>query len=389
MAVAMVGAAESTANINTSQLIREVDTDLHYLAGADAAPFTLILMKMGKKQVKSMKFEWGEKDLMAPLFAQVEGAQTNVDTAVEVQAGEGARFSAKDIVKNVRTGEVFQISSIATDTLTVVRAVDGDRTTGVAMNDADDLFILGGSNAEGEAIGVPKSVKEDFLFNYTELIRTPLGVTGTEAWQANYFGPPRARLKKEKAFEHVVLLERKFIFGERNRDTSSPNAPTNYTGGVLYWITTNVQAAGGTLTEPEVWSFAEKLFANPGHGNSRTVFCALKVRSVFDGLAAGRLQMVPKDDTYGIAVDQFKTSAGVLNLVTHYQLKDGPGGNGFEDYAIGLNMRSLNFAWGRNTSYLQNRQNPGTDALIDEYLTEAGLAFRNEALHGVLTGVSS
>src|SRR5688572_10147419 len=106
MAVNPITAPESTANVNALQLIREVDTDLHYLAGADVAPFTLILMKMGKKQVRSFKFEWAEKDLVAPLFAQVEGSQTTTDTAVEVQAGEGARFSANDIVKNPRTGEV-------------------------------------------------------------------------------------------------------------------------------------------------------------------------------------------------------------------------------------------------------------------------------------------
>ncbi len=207
-------------------------------------------------------------------------------------------------------------------------------------------------------------------------------------WQANYFGNPRARLKKEKSFEHVTLLERKLLFGERNRYTGG-STPINYTGGVLYWVTTNVQDAGGTLTEPEVWTFAEKIFGNPGHGNSRTVFCAPKVRSVIDGLAAGRLQTVPSDDTYGIAISQWKMSAGILNLITHYQLKDGAGGGGFEDYAIALNMRSLNFCYGRNTQYLQNRQNPGDDKVVDEYLTEAGLALRNESIHGILKNVTS
>ncbi len=162
MAVTMVSGAENTTNINTSQLIREVDTDLHYLAGADAAPFTLILQKIGKVKVGSLKFEWAEKDLVAPLFAQVNGAQTNTDTTIEVVAGQGARFSAGDLVKNVATGEVFQVVSIATDALTVVRAVDGDRTTGVAMSNGDDLFILGNTASEGEGVGTPKSVQEEF-----------------------------------------------------------------------------------------------------------------------------------------------------------------------------------------------------------------------------------
>jgi hypothetical protein len=42
----------------------------------------------------------------------------------------------------------------------------------------------------------------------------------------------------------------------------------------------------------------------------------------------------------------------------------------------------------RDTSLLRNRQNPGDDVEIHEYLTEQSLEFAVEQAHGLLSGIT-
>src|SRR5512134_1804343 len=171
-----INAAESTKNTPAERGVRDVADRIAYL-DPDAAPLTLVLMKARSKDASNTKFEWIEKDLPARWKATT-ATQTNVDTSIEVDNGD--YFSAGDLVKAPRTGEVFRVVSIATNTLTVIRAVDGDATTGVAMNDNEDLVIIGNAYAEGVTSGVEKSHKETYPYNYTQITRTPFGVTGSE-----------------------------------------------------------------------------------------------------------------------------------------------------------------------------------------------------------------
>jgi hypothetical protein len=385
----MVSAAESTANVNTSQQVRDVADQLAYL-DPDAAPFTLVTSKADKRVAENFKVEWPEKETR-PKYDQINNGAGYNSTATSLVVDNGAYFRNGDVVSVPRTGEKFQVSSISTNTLTVVRAVDGDRTTGAALVDNDDLFIIGSAYAEGAAVGTEKEVQESWVYNYTQIFRDPFGATRTQQNTKSYLGNNRVRQRKEYASYHRIHIEQSMLFGERNRDTAtSTNSPRNYMGGFLYYATSNAKDAGGTLTEAEVWSWCESLFTYTAGSSSRVVYASALLCSVIDLLAGARLRTVPKDETYGIAVKEWVTSHGTLMIVKHRLLVNGAGGQGYGGYGLACEPSQMAYRYLANsdTQLLIDRQAPGDDKWTDEYLTECALEFKLPGLHGVLSGVT-
>jgi hypothetical protein len=380
----MVSAAESTANVNSSQSVRDVYSQLSYL-DPDAAPFTLITRKVDNRVADNFKFEWAEKS-NRPLYDLVNGSQTDVDTAIEVD--NGAYFRVGDLVRAPRTGEVIRVTAVSSNTLTVARGVGS--TAAAAMNDNEDLFIIGSAYAEGAAVGTEKEHQESWVYNYSQIVRDPFGATGTQQATKSYLGNNRSRQRREFSKEHRIHLEQAMLFGERNRDTTSTASPRSYMGGFTYYATSNAKNASGTLTEAEVWDWCEDLFAHTGGSSQRVVYASALVCSVIDLLAGARLQTVSKDDTYGIAVKEWITSHGTLLIVKHRLLVNGATGTGYGGSAFACEPSKL--AWrylnGRDTNLLTDRQSPGDDKWTDEYLTEGGLELRNPELHGILSGVT-
>jgi hypothetical protein len=374
---------ESTENVPAARRVRDVSNVIQYL-DPNENPFTLLTKKAQKRKVVNSKFEFIEKELMTKVD-QVNGAQTNVDTSIEVDAGN--LYFAHDLVLNVRTMEIFRVVSIAANTLTVVRGVGS--VAGTAMNDNDDVIIVGNANEEGGALGIERSVQESFPYNLTQIFRFPFGTTGTEEASENYGGRDRPRLFKEAGVQHAIDIEYAFIYGQRNIDTTDTNKPRRYTGGFLYFVTTNVTDVGGTITEPSLETILGTIFEATSSGPSRVLFASTRLISTIDQLAAGRLQVVPSDKTYGIAVNQWLTSHGTLQIVKHRLLKNGPGGTGFAGYGLLADPRKLTYAYlrGRDTKHREDIGTPGDDGWTDELLTECGFEVALQKAHGVIKGV--
>lgn len=389
MTQTVIRAPESTENIPASRRVRDVAKRIAYL-DPEAAPLTLVLSRARSKAASNTKYEWIEKELPArwDQLNMVGNATTTVTTLV---VDHGSYFSVGDIVNNVRTGEKFQVSTITTNTLEVVRAVDGDRVTGSAMLDNDDLQIIGNAYTEGSLAGAEKSHQENYLYNFTQIVRTPFGVTGSEAQSENYTGPDRPRLRAEKAIEHKIDLERTAIFGERAQDivTSTAN-PRRYTGGFLYYVTTNAQDMGGLLTEPEMETFTQTIFGPTAAGDSRLLLASPLVISVIDQLVASRIQVHSGEDTFGLGVSTWQTGHGKLNIVKHRLLENGANGTGYAGYALCVDPSRMMYRFLRNrdTKLLVDIQAPDLDGSKDEYLTEMGWQVELEKVHGYMYGVT-
>lgn len=390
MVATSVRGPQTTANVNTSQHVRDVADRLRYL-DPEAAPFTLITSAERTEAADNFKFEWAEKggDFYGAGFAPAwDAVNTTTGTGVSVIVDNSEYFRVNDLVKVVRTGEIMRVSAVTTgtDTLTVVRGVGSTATAALADN--DELLILGTAFAEGADVGSPHDFQENWKYNYTEIKRTAFGNTRTQEQTRNYLGNTRKRLTMEAGIRHKIDIERAFLFGERNRDVSDTAAPRNVTGGVLYWATAN-NVSIGVATEAEVWDFCQDVFSHTGGSNTRTLFASPLLCSVIDLIAGARLQTVSSDKTYGIAIKQWLTSHGTLNIVKHRLLEGGAiAGLGYGGYGIALEMSKLKYRPLQTTVLKKDRQGNGVDGYVDEYLTEAGLEFSNPDLAGVMTGVT-
>lgn len=385
----VIRALESTENIPASRRVRDVSRRIQYL-DPSAAPLTVLAKRARKSSVYNSKFEWIEKDLPARWDAVNNGGgYTAGDTAVVVD--HGSYFSVGDVVLVPRTGERMRVSAVntGTNTVTFVRSVGP--TAAAALVDNDDLLIIGNAYAEGASAGTEKSHQETYPYNYTQIVRTPFGITGTEQESENYTGPDKPRLRAEKSIEHMIDIERTILFGERDIDTGSTDNPRRYTGGFLYYATANAKNFGGTMTEAEVEDWLEDLFHYTASSDVKFVAAAPLPISVLDMLGVARLQLAPGADTLGLRIRQFVSSHGTLNIVKHRLLESGyTSGNGYGGYMLAVDPNKIAYRYLRNrdTKLRMDIQANDLDGWRDEYLTEFGWEVDNPQVHGVGTGIT-
>jgi len=378
--VAIIAGIRSTGNIEQRQ--RKVDmSDVIAQLQPSAAPLTVLLMKLQKRTCYNPRFEWLEDDLAAR-WDQINNAAGYTATATSLIVDNAIYFTPRDVVKVPRTGEAMLVTSVAvaTNTITVIRGYG--TTASAALVDNDYLVILGNVNQEGAASPEIKTTRVVSKFNYTQIFRKPFGTTGTAQSSELYGGPDLAYQRKKMGIEHSIDIERAFLFGEPKEDLTQPQ-PQRMTGGVMYFITSNRYNVNGALTDAKLEDFCRMLFK---YGSDvKFLFCSPIVLSAISSLARDRLQLVPRDQTYGLSITRYVSPHGELNIVKHRLLE-----TAYDGYAIGLDLKNLYYRPldGRDTTLRTNIQANDVDGELDEYLTEAGLQLTLEKTHGIMYGVT-
>jgi hypothetical protein len=159
-----------------------------------------------------------------------------------------------DLIRNPRTGEVVRVIDVneGAGTLQVSRAWAGSAT---AMNNGDTLINLGAAEMEGDVSPVAKATVTVTKTNYCQIVRTPVHVTKTAENSKLYGGNERARQRRKAGEKHARIWEQICLHGGKKLDTTTAQGAIRSAGGLDEHITTNVLAAGGTLTEAEFLDF--------------------------------------------------------------------------------------------------------------------------------------
>lgn len=370
---------------------RKVDMgDRVALLEPDAAPLTVLLKRLKKRVTINPQFDWMEDELF-PRFTAVNNGAGYLSTDTSIVVDNGNYIVIRDLVKVMRTSEVMLVTGVSSNTLTVTRAAG--ETAAVALVDNDPLMVLGPAYAENATLQQAKATQRTRVFNLTGIMRKPIQLSNTMI-NSQIYGSPDERIAQQKlrGIEHLVDIERAFLFGERFEDTTNDFRTTR---GVVTFISTNRTDAGGTLTEGEFETWARTLFR---YGKkTKLVLCSRLVASVVNQFAHNKLQSFPKDKTYGLSLMGYKTIHGEMMLIVHDLLESSPNTPSlYTDYeyggwALGLDIETMayRFIKNRDTQLLTNRQAPDADGVIDEWLTEAGLEMGQERRAAELVDVQA
>jgi len=351
----------------------------------EAAPLTVLLKKLRKKTTNNHKFQWHEGERPPETDAINNGAgYADSDTSLVVD--NGSYFTVGDVVKVPRTGECMLVTAISNNTLTVVRGFG--ETSAAALVDNDPLYIIGNANEEGATSRDINTRTETLQYNFTQIFRTPIGVTGTAAAE-RYYGPDeRANQRAYRGIQHLVEIEKSFLFGERYEDTSGTH-PRRTTRGVLAWLSTNVTDAGGALTETEFDEWLEGVFrySAPDGSSTKILLASARLVSIINAWGKDKLETVPRDQVYGLRLLRYRSPHGELLITKHHLLKDATYGY----YGIALDLANLYYRplRGRDTHLNTEIQANNEDAVVDEWFTEAGLELRLEKTHGYIYNVDA
>src|SRR5215471_4159941 len=371
--------------INQSQRVIDMDTQIAQLEPS-ASPLVVLLKRLRRVQAISPKVEWLEQVLM-PRY-DVLSASAAAGAAV-LPVTNPSFYRVGDVLRDTTTGEGMEVTGVSGTSIGVNRAIGS--APGAACGATDEIFIVSNVNAEGASLRTIKTTKLANLNNFTEIVRTPLGITGTEAASKLYGGPDRNRLQAAAGIEHMRDWEHICFFGAKKEDTTTTGAPKRFAGGANEFIATNRTNAGGALTETTFQTFLRTGFR---YGSTRKVlFASPLVLGSIEGFARGTLSSqtgggygnIDPDHgkTFGITMQTYLSGQGVVDLVMERAWNDS---TTYKGYAFLFDMDSVEWHYLRDTKLLEGRQANDADKLEDEYLTEACPVFKNEQKHSILYG---
>lgn len=359
------------------------------LLDPDTSQYMTILNKLPSKVAKREKVNWLEDELF-PNLTTLAASATSAATTVDVATGTGTYFRAGDLVRVVSTGEMLEVTSISTDTLTVTRTIGAAPAASAASG--GDVLIVANAAAQGADYGTLKVTKRVLGYNYTQIVRHPFGFTGTDV-EIETYGPgdPANELAK-KAVEHKRAMENLAFFGARDFTSNSPSSK-GYAGGLQEFLSTNVWSSAGAI---DLAYIDDKLSTVFQHGSQKKViFAAPKPAQALSNLFANNwVRARPDDRVYGAKVSAFVNGAYGESVPVIVKREWGArqsasNGHGSWLFVIDTEYVRKRPLRNRNTAILRNRQGNGEDKVVHEYLTELSFEVSQEKVHGLIKGITA
>jgi len=354
---------------------------LAILTNAGKDPVTKQGKALKKMETTDAEFKWFEDEFGSRTATTATG-QTGKNIAsaptVSVASGQGARFSAGDVIMIFHASGPYRfiVTSVSTDALTLSNEISG--ATG-ASTDLSSLtvWIVGNANQEGAGLREIKGTTTTEKTGYCQIFRTPFGVTETSANTKTFIRENDLDYqRRKKGIEHMVDIERAFLFGTKSKDTSGTH-PKRTTMGALDEIST--YATANVDTEAEFESFLEDAFA---YGNTeKYALCSASFVSQINQWAKNKVQIMQGEKTYGLTIIKYVSPHGTLNIIKHDLLT----GTKYGNYCVVLDMEAITYRYltSRDTKLLTDRQANGDDEKVEEYLSEVGLQFEQEKRHAI------
>ena len=384
---------------NENVLVRQVDDQIVLLEPNETPLITFLLAMKKRRAVKSPRFEWLEDDYVARWAqADASGATTGQTTVGVV---DGTDFVAGDLfvvpgaISSSTVPEVCQVTGVSTNTLTITRGIGGTTAATIAANAA--LRILGSAAEEGATPPSAKSTTVATKTSYTQIFRTAIDVSKTQA-AAQLYGAPNGERRKEqkkKLVEHKQKMNISALFGKASEGlTSGPTGkPLRTTMGLNSIISTNLTDAGGVLTKKTFETFARGAFR---YGSQKKLLLAAPiVISAIHDWGNSFLLVKPGEKMFGVDITRVQTGHGEFLLARDWMLETAISGqNGFGNMAFSIDLDNAGYFYlnnngeNRDTRILENVIKDGRDAYVDEVLTEGGFFFKFEKKHAKLFDVS-
>ncbi|RJQ12078.1 MAG: hypothetical protein C4558_02430 [Dehalococcoidia bacterium] len=348
-------------------------------------PLVVFTNQCPKKATHNNDFDWLEHEHI-PRFDRVNNGAGYADDATSIVVDNGTYHWADQLLYVSRTGEVMRVSSVSTNTLTVVRGIDSSEQ---ALVDNDELIWIGGAAQEGADVGEAHSQNPVKLTNRIQIFRTPVEMTDSMYHTSTEHNPHDWDFQRSEAgVEHALDMEYALLFSRGSIDTTGAH-PRRTTKGAYNFADQNNANAGGTLTESELYNFLTPAFRYKTNKAKLGLASALVV-DVINGFGRSKVQISQSETVFGVDMMRVVSPHGTLNLVTHWRFEGDKLGNEMLVLDLGqIVKRYLANEKGSLDTYIKpNVAGNGEEMKKDEYRTHMGLQFGLPKMHAKLTGVT-
>jgi hypothetical protein len=383
--------------------VRDVSEQM-VLLEPDAAPLFVLTNSAKRKQPTiGPRFEWVE-DTEVSLWGQSSATTDWTSAATNILVADGTLFGVGDIVappkaqSSASAPEVFLVTAVATNTLTITRGIGGSGADTIAATGS--LRILASAFKEDDNIGAQRYTSKTVQISYAQIFKTPVKVTHTAASTKQY-GAPQGERKYQlvkSLIRHRSEIEAAGLWSRASETLASPGS--RWTSmGFLSRIATNKTDANTTATITTWNTFSETCFR---YGEKqKLLLCAPKVISALNFYSQNKLLTRVGDTVFGVKIARFEMALGEFMLANDYRLGTSdigfPGGNSFASHAYSIDLPSVAMRYlqggGDNligdTKLFENVLPDGSTTRTDEYRSQLGWEIRHERKHAWLFDLSA
>lgn len=383
--------------------VRDVSEQM-VLLEPDAAPLFVLTNAAKRKQPTiGPRFEWVE-DSEVSLWGQSSQTVDYTSVATNILVSDGTVFGVGDICavpkgqSSNAAPEVFLVTAISTNTLTITRNVGSSGAD--TLPATGSIRILASAFKEDDNVGQQRYTAKVVQISYAQIFKTPVKVTHTAASTKQY-GAPQGERKFQlvKALiRHRSEIEAAGLWSRASESLSLPSSRWT-TMGWLSRIATNKTDASTTATITTWNTFSESAFR---YGEKqKLLLCAPKVISALNFYSQNKLLTRVGDTVFGVKIARFEMALGEFMLANDYRLGTGdvgfPGGNSFSNHAYSIDLPSVAIRYlqggGDNligdTKLYENILPDGSTTRTDEYRSQIGWEIRHERKHAWVFDLSA
>jgi hypothetical protein len=328
-----------------------------------------------------VKYEWLEDEMSARTTTLAEAVDIG-ETAIDVT--DGSIFKEGDILKV--NDELLYVSSVSSNTLTVVKGFGGTTDAAHLLGDTIELVTI--ARLEGADYTTGHTTTVSNPYNYTQIFAEAVKVTGSEAVNTKYgiadtmayhlaklMGGSNGVGEKFRAGKLPILLQKTFYNGQRAQGSAST---ARAMGGFKFFVTTNVtNLAGAKLQRTHI----EDLFQDcyEAGGDPDTIICGAWLRRKLTSFYEGLITTSRSETRGGSRIDTVMTDFGELEIM--YDRWCEPD----ELYIVD----STKLGWVEYRPFaVYDRPSTG-DYEVKEVLGEYGFVLVNEAAHAYITNAAT
>lgn len=333
------------------------------------------------------EIKWIEDTM--PVFRTTLGAGGGGDgsgTSIVVASGHGPYFRQGDIVGVSLVAapetilEKYLVTSVATDTLTVVRGYGATSTVTTAV-DGSYITILSRAMPEASNYTTGYTTATTIPVNYSQIISEAVQVSKTQLAISNYGIDDMMDYQVGKLFADggsagrlAQFLQRTFYYGEKvQRDGSNYGSM----GGFKSFVTTNVaNKAGAAITRADIHTKIRQIRTAGGKVTHLITgaWGMEKLTAMYEDLIT-----TSRDESIGGSeIQSIKTPHGSVKLVFDWMCPE------TEYYFVNADK----LGWLPVRPFARTEVKEQGDYMVSDVVGEFTFALTNEKSHGLIYGAS-
>ncbi len=383
--MAFTGKATYSAGTTLPELAEDV-SDLIGIVSPYEVP---LLDALGDplREASSSHHEWLEDDLLPNKDAVDDSTFTDPATDTDFVVDNGDRFQAGDQIQIEGSEELMLVTSISTNTLTVVRGYAG--TTAEDLVDNKVINILGNAALEGADKPSARFTNRSRRSNYTQIFTSTVEVSGTDMAASQLGLADELDYQKQERLRELIRdLENTVVNG--GQPASNPEGSGSVRrsmNGIIQHLSTNVLHDNDTghpsddnLDEASINYLLRQIWEN-SNGNVDLILVNGFQKRKINAFTSSSRSYGANDTTFTDMINVYESDFGVCRIVTSRWMP--------QDAVLLLDSSRINVVPLAGRSFHFKPLASSGDYECGELIGEYTLELKNEAAHGLIRDLST